>query len=309
MNPLPPILPVGTAVVLLRDVRAGDALATVTAGSGGLIVKAPVDGTHAYRVRMTGGEEVSLSRDAFEVLAVYQSPGYAGSGDVLARHDLQTHVSLRVVIGSRAYGLDHGASDTDRRGVYVPPARAHWSLFGVPEQLENDATQECYWEVGKFIQLALKANPNVLEVLYSPLVEHADEFGRRLLDAREIFLSKLIYQTFNGYAMSQFRKLEQDVRNHGSVKWKHAMHLVRLLIAGKTALETGTLPVRVQAHREELLAIRDGKMAWPEVDAWRLRLHSEFDAAYGATSLPERPDYARANELLVSIRQDVARRA
>lgn len=309
MNPLPPILPVGTAVVLLRDVRAGDALATVTAGSGGLIVKAPVDGTHAYRVRMTGGEEVSLSRDAFEVLAVYQSPGYAGSSDVLARHDLQTHVSLRVVIGSRAYGLDHGASDTDRRGVYVPPARAHWSLFGVPEQLENDATQECYWEVGKFIQLALKANPNVLEVLYSPLVEHADEFGQRLLDAREMFLSKLIYQTFNGYAMSQFRKLEQDVRNHGSVKWKHAMHLVRLLIAGKTALETGTLPVRVQSHREELLAIRDGRMAWPEVDAWRLRLHGEFEAAYGATSLPERPDYARANELLVSIRLDVARRA
>jgi hypothetical protein len=67
--------------------------------------------------------------------------------------------------------------------------------------------------------------------------------------------------------------------------------------------------VRVQAHREELLAIRDGKMAWPAVDAWRLRLHSEFEAAYGVTSLPERPDYARANELLVSIRQDVARTA
>lgn len=286
--------------------RVGDTGAVIGAGTGGLVVKAPVDGTHAYRVRMTGGEEVSLSRDAFEVLAVYQSPGYTGDSDVLSRHDLQTCVSLRVVIGSRAYGLDHDASDTDRRGVYVPPARAHWSLFGVPEQLENDVTQECYWEVGKFIQLALKANPNVLEVLYSPLVEHADEFGQRLLSARGIFLSRLIYQTFNGYAMSQFRKLEQDVRNHGSVKWKHAMHLVRLLIAGKSALQTGILPVRVETDRDELLAIRDGQMAWSEVDAWRLRLHSEFEAAYAATSLPERPDYTRANELLISIRQDVA---
>lgn len=309
MTPLPPILPLGTAVVLLRDVRAADAQSPLSAGTGGLIIKSPVDGTHAYRVRMTGGEEVSLPRDAFEVLAVYQSPNYAGTSDILARHDLQTHVSLRVVIGSRAYGLDHNASDTDRRGVYIPPAAAHWSLFGVPEQLENDATQECYWEVGKFIHLALKANPNVLEVLYSPLVEHADTFGQRLLDARSIFLSKLIYQTFNGYAMSQFRKLEQDVRNHGSVKWKHAMHLVRLLIAGKSALETGTLPVRVQHHREQLLAIRDGQMPWSEVDAWRSALHSEFEAAFHASNLPDRPDYTRANDLLITIRREVAQRS
>jgi uncharacterized protein len=41
----------------------------------------------------------------------------------------------------------------------------HWSLYGVPEQLENDATQEVYWELQKFLLLSLKANPNVLECL------------------------------------------------------------------------------------------------------------------------------------------------
>jgi predicted nucleotidyltransferase len=305
---LPPILPVGTAVVLLREMQIAGVGAPVPAGTGGLVVRSPVDATYAYRVRLPGGEELSISRDGFEVLATYQSPGYAGSADVLARHDLQSCVALRVVIGSRAYGLEHGGSDTDRRGVHVPPARAHWSLSGVPEQLENEATQECYWEVGKFVHLALKANPNVLEVLYSPLVEHADEFGQQLLDARQMFLSKLIFQTFNGYAMSQFRKLEQDVRNQGSVKWKHAMHLVRLLIAGKTALESGVLPVRVQTNHAELLAIRDGKMAWADVDAMRLRLHQEFEAAYENTRLPERPDYRKANELLVGIRLAMAKR-
>ena len=69
----------------------------------------------------------------------------------------------RCVVGSRAYGLESDASDTDRRGVYVPPAELHWSLYGVPEQLEYDPTQEVYWEVQKFLVLALKANPNVLE--------------------------------------------------------------------------------------------------------------------------------------------------
>ncbi|MEZ4727824.1 MAG: nucleotidyltransferase domain-containing protein [Caldilineaceae bacterium] len=41
------------------------------------------------------------------------------------------------MVGSRAYGLAHEESDTDRRGVYLPPADLHWSLYGVPEQLEN----------------------------------------------------------------------------------------------------------------------------------------------------------------------------
>ena len=45
-------------------------------------------------------------------------------------------------------------SDIDRRGIYLPPADLHWSLYGVPEQLENDDTQEAYWEVQKFLVLA-----------------------------------------------------------------------------------------------------------------------------------------------------------
>jgi uncharacterized protein len=46
---------------------------------------------------------------------------------------------------------------------------------------------------------------------------------------RKRFLSKLIYQTYNGYVMSQFKKLEQDLRALGEIKWKHAMHLNQLL--------------------------------------------------------------------------------
>ena len=54
---------------------------------------------------------------------------------------LNDHVIYRCVIGSRAYGLEHEASDTDRRGVYLPPAELHWSLQGVPEQVENDVAK------------------------------------------------------------------------------------------------------------------------------------------------------------------------
>ena len=42
-----------------------------------------------------------------------------------------------------------------------------------------------------------------------------------------VFLSKLIYKTYNGYVLSQFKKLEQDLRTKGEIKQKHAMHLMQ----------------------------------------------------------------------------------
>jgi len=303
---LPPILPVGTAVVLRVEVRSGHAV-TCPAGAVGTVVSAPPDAEHSYRIRLPGGEIVSLRRREIAVLKRYKSEGLTSCDDPMIEHDLWRHVILRCVVGSRAYGLDHAGSDFDRRGVYLPPADMYWSLYGVPEQLENKDTDECYWELQKFLTLALKANPNILEVLYSPLVEHAAPLGRELLDMRDAFLSKLAYQTYNGYVMSQFRKLAQDIRNRGEIKWKHAMHLIRLLLSGITVLRDGFVPLKADEHRDRLLAIRDGAESWEAVDAWRLELHKEFDAAFGTTRLPDRPDYEAANAFLVQARRSMVR--
>ncbi len=175
----------------------------------------------------------------------------------------------------------------------------------MPEQIEDKDADECYWELQKFLVLALKANPNVLECLYTPLVEHATPLADELRGMRAIFLSKLIYQTYNGYVLSQFRRMEQDLRTNGAIKHKHAMHLIRLLLSGITALREGTIAVDVGAYRERLLAIRRGELPWEAVNAWRLALHREFDAAYTASHLPERPDYARADAFLIAARRSM----
>jgi predicted nucleotidyltransferase len=175
----------------------------------------------------------------------------------------------------------------------------------VPEQLEDKVNDEVYWEMRKFVTLALKANPNILECLYTPEVLHAAPIAEELLGLRSIFLSKLIYQTYNGYVMSQFKRLEQDLRTLGTIKWKHAMHLIRLLVAGVTALREGHVPVRVVEHRERLLSIKRGELAWAEVNEWRLALHKEFDWALAGTSLPDRPDYEAANAFLVRARRSM----
>jgi hypothetical protein len=81
------------------------------------------------------------------------------------------------------------------------------------------------------------------------------------------------------------------------------MHLIRLLLSGIHVLREGSVPVDVGPHRDQLLAIKSGEMPWDDVEAWRLRLHEEFDRALEQTNLSERPDYERANELLVKARR------
>jgi hypothetical protein len=75
---------------------------------------------------------------------------------------------------------------------------------------------------------------------------------------------------------------------------------------GGGALREGRVPVRVEADRERLLAVKRGELSWEDVEAWRLELHRDFDRALGATTLPERPDYEAVNRFLLRARNQQA---
>lgn len=297
------ILCVGTQVVSLREIVGNGGRTLHPRGAVGVIIKSPEDLDHSYRVRFPDGVEDALRREEVVTLAQFKE-GEIGDFQIsAARSNLYDRVIFRCIIGSRAYGLDDDQSDTDYRGIFLPPTELHWSLNGVPEHIECYETQEHYWELQRFLVLALKANPNVLECLYTPLVEKTTPLADELLEMRSVFLSRLVYQTYNGYVMSQFKKMQADLRNQGDVKLKHVMHLIRLLISGISVLRHGFVPVRVEEHRDQLLAIKRGEMPWQETEKWRLSLHTEFDRALSESKLPERPDYERANALLVKARR------
>ncbi|MEW6307396.1 MAG: nucleotidyltransferase domain-containing protein [Verrucomicrobiota bacterium] len=303
----------GTQVVSLVEVRGTNNSLVHPRGAVGVVTRTPAVEGEKFLVRFPDGFEASLERAQLEVLKHFKdrlgapdsSAARAGS-ETGAPFDLEQFILYRCIVGSRAYGLDHDESDTDRRGIYLAPAELQWSLFGAPEQFEDNAAQSCYWELQKFLAMALKANPNILECLYSPLVEKITPLGKELVMMRERFLSQMIFQTFNGYAMSQFKKIEQDLRNHGEVRWKHAMHLLRLLMTGAETLRTGAVPVPVESHRDRLLDVKRGEVPWPDVNAWRKELHRDFEQALAATKLPERPDYEAANGFLVKARREAA---
>jgi hypothetical protein len=297
------IYSVGTQVVALKQVRGTNGYDVHPPGAVGVVIRAPQDRQHSYRVRFVDGFEAPLHHDNLMLLAEYKQGDINDSTKVLTTRGLFDRVIYRCIVGSRAFGLDTDDSDTDRRGVYLPPADLHWSLYGVPEQLENDENQEAYWELQKFIVMALKGNPNILECLYTPLVEHATPLAQELLAMREAFLSRVVYQTYNGYVISQFKRMQADIRNHGAVKWKHVMHLIRLLLSGIHVLREGFVPVDVGDHRDRLFAIKRGELPWDVIEAWRTELHSQFDQAVVTSGLPERPDYERANDFLIRARR------
>jgi hypothetical protein len=300
------IFSAGTQVVTLVDIPGSGGLVLHPRGTVGVVVKSPTDQQHSYRVRFPDGLETPLKRSEVALLAQFKEGDIGDNTRSVVQGDLYERVVYRCVIGSQAYGLAEAESDVDRRGIYLATADLHWSLYGVPEQLENQETQEAYWELQKFLVLALKANPNILECLYTPLVEKATPLAEELLGMKGIFLSQIVYQTYNGYVMSQFKKMQADIRNKGQVKWKHVMHLIRLLLSGIGVLRDGFVPVKVDAHRDQLLAIRRGEVSWSEVENWRLSLHQEFNVAFQTTKLPERPDYERANAFLISARRRAA---
>jgi uncharacterized protein len=302
MSHQPDNISAGTQVVSLVEVRGTSDSLVHPRGAVGVVTRTPASaGERHFLVRFPDGFEGSLTRAQFDVLKHFKDR-LPGADSVAPGFDLDSLIIYRCVVGSRAYGLDTDESDTDRRGVYLAPAEMQWSIFGAPEQFEDNAAQACYWELQKFLIMALKANPNILECLNSPMVEKVTPLGQELLNMRGVFLSQMIFQTFNGYAMSQFKKIEQDIRTQGEVRWKHAMHLLRLLLTGAQTLREGRVPVRVEAHRDRLLAVKRGEIPWADVDSWRKELHRDFERALAETKLPERPDYEAANGFLLKAR-------
>ncbi|MFF4649468.1 DNA polymerase beta superfamily protein [Streptomyces sp. NPDC001380] len=218
-------------------------------------------------------------------------------------HLVTDHTVLSVVAGSRAFGLATEDSDTDRRGVYATPPGLLWRLEKPPAHVEGPLPEQFSWEVERFCTLALAGNPNVLEVLHSPLVERTTPLGEELRALALAFLSRRVHRTFVRYADGQVAKAGARRARGGEPKGKHLLHLLRLLASCVHLLETGVLRVDVGADREGLLAVARGEVSWEDVLARRAELVRRADAALPDSPLPDAPDTARVEEWLVSVRR------
>ncbi|MFM7429017.1 MAG: DNA polymerase beta superfamily protein [Flammeovirgaceae bacterium] len=115
------------------------------------------------------------------------------------------HLLLKCISGSQAYGLALPHSDTDIKGVFVLPKQEYYGLH-YTDQVNNASNDEMYYEIKKFIDLLLKNNPNLLELLSTP--DDCVIYRHPVMDLikPEMFLSKLCNQTFGQYAYAQIKK-------------------------------------------------------------------------------------------------------
>ena len=113
------------------------------------------------------------------------------------------------VRGSNAYGLSLPTSDIDTGGVYLMPKKDYYSILNdYPEQISDSKNDTVWYEVGRYLELLYKSNPNMIESLYVPdrCVRYITPAFEELRKNRDLFLSKELLTSLCGYAKSQIYK-------------------------------------------------------------------------------------------------------
>jgi len=114
-------------------------------------------------------------------------------------------ILLDAISGSHAYNTNTIDSDLDKRGVYICELDDY--LIGdYPIQINDEGNDITFYEIGRFIELLNKNNPNILELLSCP--ERCILYKNPLLELIQPkdFISKLCKDTFGGYASTQIGK-------------------------------------------------------------------------------------------------------
>ncbi len=140
-----------------------------------------------------------------EIKKLIEEPDY----DFIRKNpELGSNIILLGLGGSHAYGTNIETSDIDLRGIAARTAPN--ILTGQDfEQVVNTATDTTIYSVEKIFRLLAACNPNTIEMLGLKPDHYIilTDAGRKILDNRDIFLSKRALYSFAGYAMAQLNRL------------------------------------------------------------------------------------------------------
>lgn len=231
----------------------------------------------------------------------------------LTREEVLASTILLVRHGSHAYGLATETSDEDLKGICIPPLR---SYLGLDPQFENLTESHhdghpndlVIYSLQKFARLACGANPTILEVLFieDENVLQQTTTSARLQEHKHLFLSRLAYNSFCGYAKHQLHLVEKNGVSNAETRaksWKNLSHTIRLLRMCNELLQTGTLFVR-REDRDHLLDIKHGLVPLDQVKDEATILGNLCSLSLPRSPLPDGPDYEKINNLIVDMTKD-----
>lgn len=170
--------------------------------------------------------------------------------------------------GSQAYGTAMPTSDTDYKGVCIPPAKYFHGYLERFEQFEHHHTPDLVlYDIRKFFKLAADCNPSIIETLFTDESNHMirTPLGDKLLKYRDLFVSKKAKHTFSGYAVGQLKRIKGHYR------------YVTNPIAAPPDRATMGLPESTVIPRDQLQAAQS--MIRKKVEAWTNVPVDELDEA------------------------------
>lgn len=253
---------------------------------------------------------------------------------------LAMNTIYETVMGSEAYGANLAQkSDQDIYAVTLPPKEIMFpylggKIFGFDKFEPWNVWQQHHikdtngsqfdlsvYSITNYFLLCYENNPNMVDSLFTPIdcVRKLSKAGELMRDNRQIFLSKLCFNKFRGYAFSQMDKIKvistddnevsfldlyktvkhssRLARTRERVDWKFVYHVVRLLLECEQILADGDLKLRRDGAF--LKQIRQGVMTLDELFVWVGKQEGYLETLHKESSLPNLPDKNAVRELLI----------
>lgn len=219
---------------------------------------------------------------------------------------------LKVLCGSRAYGLESEDSDWDYHSLFVWPTRKILSIgenATKTNHQEGETEDQVDWEVGHFLNLAVRCNPTILETFVAPIESQQRPYSTWIRELLPHVLSRsAVYNSFSGYSHNQQKKMFDKKGGRLSVERenKFAVAYLRSLHHGIELLKTGSYNPYIQdsTFRDFLREVKVGNVSKGVVVDTAEALLLEMGDAWVHTKLPEKPDIETVNDVLLKIRRE-----
>jgi predicted nucleotidyltransferase len=213
--------------------------------------------------------------------------------------------------GSHAHGLATETSDLDYRGAFSWPTEEYFRLHDPVQTITttSDEFDVSAHELRKFLHLASKGNPDVLETFSLSEYKYIEpNWGDRLLELKPAVLSgRNIRAAYMGYANQQFHALkkraDEGVYSFAAGmerrSWKHAKHMFRLLETGYRTISTGVFSTKVDERDWYLETLPNMELReMIEVFEHSFALFKDVKSV-----IPENPDLGKIEQYLIDYRK------
>lgn len=222
---------------------------------------------------------------------------------------------LKTIVGSQAHGLATPESDFDYRGVFVVPTSEILKVgVGTPKQTAwiEGGEDDTSWEIGKFLHLATKCNPTILETFLSPIAPHTGDLTVFMNQnpiwkdrLRELFPhvwnSTGVKDAFIGYGLNQRKKFFDDKDSRAP---KYAAAYLRTLYNAWELLATGSFTIRIVESEigETVRKFKNGDYTRGEVIDATYYWETKVLEAYKANP-DKKTNLEPVNEFLLDVRK------